>query len=134
MVDTLAFELVTPTKLLVSEDAELVTVPGGDGDFGAMAHHAPLLSTIRPGVIEVSLGGKVTRRLFIAGGFAEVTGERLTVLAEEAIAVGDITPELVATRRQAAADALQAAATPTAKRLAEHTVAVAEALAGAVSA
>jgi len=134
MADTLAFELVTPTKLLVSENAEMVTVPGGDGNFGAMAHHAPLLSTIRPGVIEVTVGGAITRRLFVAGGFAEVTGERVTVLADEAIPVGDITPELIDSRRQAASAALVSAATPTAKRTAEQRVAAVEALAAAAHA
>ena len=84
------FELVSPEKLLLSEDVEMVVVPGGEGDFGVLPGHSPMISTVRPGVIHVFAAGAVSSRIFVAGGFAEVTASRCTVLAEEALAVGDI--------------------------------------------
>jgi len=88
--DKTKFELVSPEELLLSEEVDMVVVPGGDGDFGAMVRHAPLISSVRPGVIQVHDGGSVTERIFVAGGFAEVTPERCTVLAEVAVPVEKI--------------------------------------------
>lgn len=90
MADKVQFELVSPERLLVSRAVEMVVVPGSEGDFGVLPEHAPLISTVRPGVIEVHEGGAVSDRIFVAGGFAEVTGERCTVLADEATLVADI--------------------------------------------
>src|SRR5262249_55414274 len=88
--DQINFELVSPERLLLSEPVEMVVVPGTEGDFGVLPGHAPLVSTVRPGVIAVFADGKVVQRIFVAGGFAEVTPERCTVLAEQALPVGDI--------------------------------------------
>ncbi|PWR20846.1 F0F1 ATP synthase subunit epsilon [Zavarzinia compransoris] len=85
MADKLHFELVSPERLLFSADVETVTVPGAEGDLGILVDHAPLVALLRPGVVEVQAGGKVTARLFVRGGFAQVTPEGLTVLAEEAV-------------------------------------------------
>ena len=85
-----AFELVSPERLLLSEDVDMVVVPGEEGDFGVLTRHAPMISTLRPGVIKVHDGGSVTEQIFVAGGFAEVTPARCTVLAQEALPVGDI--------------------------------------------
>jgi F-type H+-transporting ATPase subunit epsilon len=85
MPDRVQFELVTPERLLISEAVEMVVVPGTEGNFGVLPGHSLLMSTIRPGMIEVYEGQRVTRRLFVAGGFADVTPERCTVLAEEAV-------------------------------------------------
>jgi F-type H+-transporting ATPase subunit epsilon len=85
MPDRVQFELVTPERLLLSEAVEMVVVPGTEGNFGVLPGHSLLMSTIRPGMIEVYEGQLVTRRLFVAGGFAEVTPERCTVLADEAL-------------------------------------------------
>lgn len=84
------FELVSPEKLLLSDDVEMVVVPGAEGDFGVLPGHAPMISTVRPGVIHVFEGGSVKSRIFVAGGFAEVTAERCTVLAEEAVPLDEI--------------------------------------------
>lgn len=89
MADKLAFSLVSPERELFSGEVDQVVVPGADGDFGVLAQHAPLMSTIRPGAITVFDAGAV-RRIFVHGGFADVTPEGLTILAEEAIAVEDI--------------------------------------------
>jgi len=87
---TFHFDLVSPEKLLFSGDVEQVDVPGAEGDFGVLPRHAPLISTLRPGVIRVFEGREIKNRIFVAGGFAEVTPERCTVLAEEAVPVADI--------------------------------------------
>jgi F-type H+-transporting ATPase subunit epsilon len=85
MPDRLEFELVAPEHLLISELVEMVVVPGTEGNFGVLPGHAPLISTIRPGMIEIYQGQTVTRQIFIVSGIAEVTQERCTVLADEAV-------------------------------------------------
>lgn len=109
MAETTQFELVTPERLLLSEQVEMVVVPGSEGLFGVLPRHAPFLSTLKPGVLEVYEGGKVKERIFVAGGFAEVTPERLTVLAERAVLVADIDRAAVETRIKALKDDLAAA-------------------------
>ena len=91
MADKIAFEIVSPERLLVSDAADMVTVPGTEGDFGVLAGHMPLISTLRPGVIDVR-GGQASgdMRLFVLGGFAEANPDKLTVLAEEAIPMAQI--------------------------------------------
>ena len=83
-------EIVTPAKLLFSDSADMVVVPGGEGDFGVLAGHAPMLSQVRAGTIDIYDGDKISTQIFVEGGIAEVTAERCTVLAEEAVMVADI--------------------------------------------
>ncbi len=90
MSDKVEFELVSPERLLVSESVEMVVVPGAEGDFGILPGHAATVSSIRPGVLAVYEGGSVTSRVFVAGGFAEVTPERCTVLADAAVPLEDL--------------------------------------------
>ena len=78
------FELVTPEELLVSRDVDMVVVPGTEGNFGVLPGHAPLISTIRPGTIDIYEANTIAERIFVAGGLAEVIPERCTVLADEA--------------------------------------------------
>ncbi len=89
MADTVEFELVSPERLLVSEAVEMVVVPGAEGDFGVLPGHAPFLSTLRPGVITIYANRAPREAIFVAGGFAEVTEARLTVLAEEAVKLAE---------------------------------------------
>jgi F-type H+-transporting ATPase subunit epsilon len=84
------FELVAPERLLASIDADMVVIPGADGDFGVLPAHAPLMSLLRPGVISVYQGDRVDRRLFVDGGFAEVNERGCIVLAERAEPLEDI--------------------------------------------
>lgn len=133
MAETLEFELVSPEKLLVSEPVEMVIVPGSEGNFGAMPRHAPMLSTVRPGVLDIYKDGKVANQIFVAGGFAEVTEERCTVLAEEAVALSELTRDAVEQRLQSARDAQQEADTDAEKAQAARNVAVAEAMRDAVA-
>jgi F-type H+-transporting ATPase subunit epsilon len=90
MADRIGFELVSPEKLLLSEDVEMVVVPGGEGNFGVLPGHALFISTVRPGVIDVYEGNKISERIFVSGGFAEVTPERCTVLADEAMPISSL--------------------------------------------
>ncbi len=88
--DKLAFELVSPERVLSSVHADMVVVPGEDGDFGVLVEHAPLLSLLRPGVISIYQGQQVADRIFVEGGFAEVNPKGLIVLAEAAAPMGEL--------------------------------------------
>lgn len=90
MVDKVQFELVSPEKLLLSEAVDMVVVPGTEGNFGVLAGHSLLISTVRPGVIDVYEGSEISERIFVSGGFAEVTAERCTVLADEAVPLSSL--------------------------------------------
>jgi F-type H+-transporting ATPase subunit epsilon len=90
MPEQVSFELVTPERMVLSEPVDMVVVPGVEGDFGVLPGHSLLISTIRPGTIAVYQGQSVTRRIFVVGGFAEVTPQRCTVLADAAIPAEDL--------------------------------------------
>lgn len=93
MADKLHFELVSPERLLMSRDVDMVVVPGGDGDFGVLTGHAPVVSTLRTGILEVHNDGSEPDRLLVRGGFAEVNPEGLTILAEEATPLAEVDRE-----------------------------------------
>ncbi|MBK8008968.1 MAG: F0F1 ATP synthase subunit epsilon [Rhizobiales bacterium] len=86
---TFKLELVSPAKLLFSGEVDEVIVPGAEGEFTVLPMHAPVVSTLRPGILIVKAGGNVTR-LYVRGGFAEVNEKGLTILAEDATAVEDV--------------------------------------------
>lgn len=117
MAGTFKFELVTPERMVVSQDATQVVVPGVEGEFTVLPGHAPVISALRPGVVDATLGDAAKSRFFVRGGFVEVEADRLVVLAERALDVqamgaGDVAAELQA------AEAELAAATTDAARLA----------------
>ncbi|HVV61713.1 MAG TPA: F0F1 ATP synthase subunit epsilon [Pseudolabrys sp.] len=89
------FDLVSPEKLLFSGEVEQVDVPGAEGDFGVLAGHAPAVATLRPGILTIH-DGAGERRLVVLGGFAEVSAEGLTVLADVADRIEDIDREMIA--------------------------------------
>ena len=89
MAQKIAFDLVSPERLLLSVMADMVTVPGAEGYMGIMAGHSPLVSTLRAGMIDVQTDGK-DDRYFIRGGFAEIGPTKITVLAEEAIPMTEL--------------------------------------------
>lgn len=111
MADLLHFELVSPEKLLRSGEVYMVVVPGTEGDFGVLPGHAPLVSTIRPGAIQVfpNSMNDVPERIFIDGGFAEVGPDGLTILAESAVPVAELDVEGAARDLAATREALRAA-------------------------
>ncbi|MBX3445362.1 MAG: F0F1 ATP synthase subunit epsilon [Parvibaculaceae bacterium] len=90
MAEKLSFDLVSPERLLLSEQVDMVTVPGSEGDMGIMGGHAPVMATLRPGVIGVVVEGQPERRYFVRGGFAEVTPAGLTVLAEHTVPLSEL--------------------------------------------
>ena len=89
MANKIAFDLVSPERLLLSTEADMVTVPGTEGYLGVMAGHAPLVTTLRAGMIDVQVNGH-DDRYFIRGGFAEIGPTKVTVLAEEAVPMTEL--------------------------------------------
>ena len=120
------FRLVMPERELLNTEADMVVVPGSEGDFGVLHGHAPLISTVRPGVLEVLQGYKVEQRFMVAGGIAEVTPERCTVLADEAVPFEQVTPEMLADRERVAQEELSDATTDAEKVVAQKNLAVAK--------
>lgn len=85
MSDKVQFELVSPEKLLSSELVDMVVVPGSEGYLGVLPDMSPLIATLQPGTIDIYKGNEIQRRIFVAGGFVEVSDSKCTVLAETAI-------------------------------------------------
>lgn len=122
MADTMQFDLVAPERKLVSGRAVSVRIPGADGDLTAMPDHAPVVTTLRPGLLVVEMDGG-TQEYAVTGGFAQITAEAATVLADEALPRSEVTADFLA-ERIAAAEAARGAATgaaldDAAKRLAD---------------
>jgi len=102
-------EIVSPDRLLLSQPVDMAVIPAAEGEMGVLPGHAPMIVLLRGGTIALHEGGRVTSRLYVSGGFAEVTPERCTVLADEAIPVAEVSRQ-VAESRLAEADAAYAAA------------------------
>jgi F-type H+-transporting ATPase subunit epsilon len=118
---TFNFELVTPERLLLAGEAEQVVVPGAEGDFAVLAGHAPVISTLRPGILEITLAdGK--QRIFVKKGVAEADPERLTVLAQTAVAVERLDGAAIATELKSAEEELAEAKDDQSKRMAETLI------------
>ena len=92
MADTFQFDLVSPERRLASVEATSVLIPGAEGDMTAMADHAPVITTLRPGVLKVE-GPEGTSDYIVTGGFAEISSRGISVLAERALPKGDITQD-----------------------------------------
>ena len=125
--DKVEFELVSPEKLLLSREVDMVVIPGAEGDMGVLPQHSPAITTVRPGTIVVYEGGAVTDRIFIAGGFAEVSDNRCTVLAEEAMPVEDIDKASAEQALSDARDDVGAAENDSQRNAADTAATVAEA-------
>ena len=117
MAGTFKFELVTPERMALSEDVGQVVVPGVEGDFTVLAGHAPVISALRPGIIDVTLPDARKTRIFVKGGFAEIDADRLTVLAERALDVETMDAGTIAAELESA-EADLASATDDTSRLA----------------
>jgi F-type H+-transporting ATPase subunit epsilon len=104
MADTMQFELVSPERKLASGQATSVLIPGADGDLTAMPDHAPVVTTLRPGILVVEMdGGK--QEFAVTGGFAQVTAEGATVLADEAMPKAEVSSDVIQERISAAQEA-----------------------------
>ncbi len=134
MVDKVNFELVSPERLMAADMVEMVVVPGGEGDFGVLPGHTPMISTVRPGTISVYENDKIKSRIFVAGGFAEVTPSRCTVLAEQAQPVAEIDRAAVEQQLKDARENLADAKDDGARATAARQIAVGEAMLAAESA
>ena len=128
MTDLVEFELVSPQRLVKSQTVDMVVVPCAEGDIGVLPGHTPLIGTVRPGVVNIHDGGKVTERIFVSGGFVEVTPDRCTLLAEEATLVEDLKADVAQARLDAANEALQKAGSDLEKSVAAAELATAEAM------
>lgn len=124
-------ELVTPEELLFVGGADMVVIPGVEGDFGVLAGHAPFLSMIRPGVIQLYIGNNI-QKLFVAGGFAEVTNSGCTILAEEAYTLADIHITEIDARMHQAKRHFEKAHNDIERLAAEKEIAIAEAMSEAI--
>jgi len=122
----ISFRLVMPERELVNTEADMVVVPGAEGDFGVLHGHAPLISTVRPGVLEVLQDNKVEQRFLVVGGIAEVTPERCTVLADEAEPFEQVSAEKLADRERVAQEELSDAATDAERAAAQKNLASAK--------
>lgn len=106
-------ELVSPEKLLLSRAVEMAVIPAAEGEMGVLAGHAPMIVALRGGVISVREGGQVTEQLFVAGGFAEVAPDRVTILADEATPLASLSKSEAEVRLREAEAALSAATNET---------------------
>lgn len=133
MAEAFKFELVSPERLLVSEEVESVIIPGTDGEMTVMARHAPVMTTVKPGVVTVKAASGAEARYVVFGGFADILPEGCTLLAESAVAVKDIDRADLARRigeaREDVADARDEAARTRAEQYLAHLSTLESALA-----
>lgn len=108
MTVKLHFSLVSPAREVFAGEVDHVIAPGTEGDFGVLPAHAPFMSTLKNGVVRVLEGDAVAMRVFVRGGFADVTPEGLTILAEEAVNLADVDTNEVLDRLETARTAAQA--------------------------
>jgi F-type H+-transporting ATPase subunit epsilon len=120
MAEPFQFELVSPERLLMSEPVDQVVVPGSEGYFTVLKGHAPFMSTLRPGVVDVTApGASQPTRIFVRGGFADVNIDGLTILAEQAIPLAEVDADMLAQEVKNAEEDVADAKDPTVKAGAE---------------
>ncbi len=118
----LHFELVSPARLLFSGDVTSVIIPGTEGEMTIMPQHAPVLSTLRPGIVTVAKDGGSSEKIFVRGGFAEVNAKGLTVLAETAIPMAELDASAMSAQIKTAEEEVAAAKDDEGKRKALENV------------
>lgn len=133
MADRLSFSLVSPERELVSQDVDMVVVPGSEGDFGVLPGHAPVISRLRPGLVTVTADG-MDKRYFVYHGFAEVTVTSLSVLAEDATPVEELEGEGLTLKIRNAEEDVSVAKDAFEKALAEENLSHLQAVKAAIAA
>jgi F-type H+-transporting ATPase subunit epsilon len=118
----LHFELVSPARLLFSGDVASVIIPGTEGEMTILPQHAPVLSTLRPGIVTVAKDGGTSEKIFVRGGFAEVNAKGLTVLAETAIPMSELDASAMSAQIKTAEDEVTAAKDDEGKRKANEAL------------
>jgi len=134
MAEAFKFELVSPARLLFSEEVAQVVVPGSEGDFTMLKGHSPFMTTVRPGVVEATTAGGKVSKIFVRGGFADASPAGLTILAEQAIPVEELKADLIAKELQNAEEDLADAKSAEAKRVAQEKLDQLKAVLGALAA
>ncbi|MCO5064408.1 MAG: F0F1 ATP synthase subunit epsilon [Rhizobiaceae bacterium] len=134
MAEAFKFELVSPERLLVSESVESVVIPGTEGEMTIMANHAPVMTTIKPGVVTVKPASGAEQRFVVFGGFADILPTGCTLLAEEAIAVADINRDDLSRRIQEAREDVSDAKSDVARAKAQEYLDHLSTLQGAIAA
>jgi F-type H+-transporting ATPase subunit epsilon len=122
MAGTFKFELVTPERMVLSQDASQAVVPGVEGEFTVLSGHAPVIAALRPGVVDASLADGRSMRVFVKGGFAEVDADRLVVLAERATDIAELDTAGLAAELETAEAELAAAGNDAARLAATSAV------------
>lgn len=122
MAEKLNFELVSPEKVVMSEQVDMVSVPGTEGEFGVFAGHAPVMTGIRPGIVDVMVDDKTNRRIFVRGGFAEITAQGLTILSEQAIPIEELNRDVMGQQIKNAEEDLTDAKDDAARQQAQETL------------
>ena len=133
MNDKVDFELVSPEKLLMSTQASMVVIPGTEGDFGILAGHTDIISNIRVGIVDVYTDEIIDKRVFVSGGIAEVSEDRCTILADEAIVLEEIDKKTAEGRLSEAQKILNESKDEAARVTAERQVEIAQMLLDAVT-
>ena len=105
MAETTQFELVTPARVMVSQAVEMVTAPGSEGQFGVLARHAPVIAQLQMGRVDVYENGQITSSFMIDGGLADVTGDKVVILAQRAEDLNKVSAEELKERAKTASDA-----------------------------
>ncbi len=132
MADKLSFALVSPERELFNGEVDHVVVPGSEGEFGVSPNHAPVMSVVKPGALRVFNDG-AERRIFVNGGFADVTPEGLTVLAEEALDLADVNPADLEQQLKNAGEDLRDANTDARREAAQRALARLETIKAAMT-
>lgn len=132
MAEAFQFELVSPERLLVSEKVEWVVIPGAEGEMTVLANHAPVMTTVKPGVVTVKPEGGAEERYVVFGGFADILPSGCTLLAESATAVKDIDKADLARRIQDAREDVGDATDDASRTKAEQLLAQLTTLEGAL--
>jgi F-type H+-transporting ATPase subunit epsilon len=133
MADMLKFELVSPEQLLLSREVDMVVAPGAEGDFGISAQHAPLVAALRPGLVNIYENGRLSERIFVSGGFAEVSANSCTILADAAWPYQQLDAAIIEGELRDAQDDVADAKSDFERRLAEQRRLIAEAKRTALS-
>lgn len=131
MADRVQFDLVAPERLLRSLAADMIVVPGVEGDFGVLPGHAPVVSTLRPGVVEVHTAESDVERIFVAGGVCEVSSDCCMVLADSAVPLAELNRDDIEQRLKDAKEDLADASTDVQQHKAADAVALLTELLGA---
>lgn len=132
-MEKLLFELVSPERVLISEPVSMAVIPGSEGYFGALPQHAPMISALAPGVVDIYQESEIVNRLFVSGGVVELNAEKCTLLADEALPLAEMDSAKAALRLEEAENILSQTEDELDRKDAEAKVKIAQALVQAIA-